>query len=83
MEISQNADLQIKMVYLALMKGWSYYFASCLQMSCSATYNISATQIRVGTALIDAEFAALFDSGTSFTYLVDTVYSRLSENVSS
>ncbi|GLT82589.1 hypothetical protein SLE2022_009520 [Rubroshorea leprosula] len=50
-----------------------------LNPSCP-TYNISATQIRVGTALIDAEFTALFDSGTSFTYLVDPAYSRLSEN---
>ncbi|GLU19726.1 hypothetical protein SLE2022_359590 [Rubroshorea leprosula] len=44
------------------------------------SYNISATQIRVGTALIDVDFTALFDSGTSFTYLVDPIYSRLSED---
>lgn len=28
------------------------------------------------------EFTALFDSGTSFTYLVDPTYSRLSKSVS-
>lgn len=44
------------------------------------TYNISATHIRVGTTLIDVDFTALFDSGTSFTYLVDPIYSRLTES---
>ncbi|KAM7257978.1 hypothetical protein ACFE04_013719 [Oxalis oulophora] len=44
------------------------------------TYNITVTHIRVGTALIDAEFAALFDSGTSFTYLEEPTYGRLVEN---
>lgn len=37
-------------------------------------------QIRVGTALIDSEFTALFDSGTSFTYLVDPAYSMILES---
>jgi hypothetical protein len=32
--------------------------------------------------LIDVEFTALFDSGTSFTYMVDPAYSRVSEKVS-
>ncbi|KAF8377780.1 hypothetical protein HHK36_031165 [Tetracentron sinense] len=44
------------------------------------TYNISVTQIRVGKSLIDTNFSALFDSGTSFTYLVDPAYTRLSES---
>ncbi|KAL9250742.1 Aspartyl protease family protein 1-like protein [Drosera capensis] len=44
----------------------------------SPTYNISVTQIQVGTAIVDLEFTALFDSGTSFTYLVDPAYSKLS-----
>ncbi|CAI9110990.1 OLC1v1011119C4 [Oldenlandia corymbosa var. corymbosa] len=44
------------------------------------TYNISVTQIRVGTALINSEFTALFDSGTSFTYLVEPTYSRILES---
>ncbi|KAL9269597.1 Aspartyl protease family protein 1-like protein [Drosera capensis] len=42
------------------------------------TYNISVTQIQVGTAIVDLEFTALFDSGTSFTYLVHPAYSKLS-----
>ncbi|KAK3014994.1 hypothetical protein RJ639_007247 [Escallonia herrerae] len=44
------------------------------------TYNISVTQIRVGTTLIDSDFTCLFYSGTSFTYLVDPPYTRLSES---
>ncbi|KAK4843227.1 hypothetical protein QYF36_005551 [Acer negundo] len=44
------------------------------------TYNITITQIRVGTTLIDVDFTALFDSGTSFTYLVDPTYTRVTEN---
>lgn len=50
-------------------------------MSCSPTYNITVTQIRVGTTLIDVDFTALFDSGTSFTYLVEPTYTRLAEGV--
>ncbi|XP_052480130.1 aspartyl protease family protein 1 isoform X1 [Gossypium raimondii] len=46
------------------------------------TYNVTVTQIRVGTTLIDGGFTALFDSGTSFTYLVDPTYSNLAVNVS-
>ncbi|KAG9137983.1 hypothetical protein Leryth_019372 [Lithospermum erythrorhizon] len=46
------------------------------------SYNVTVGQIRVGTGLFDLEFTALFDSGTSFTYLVDPAYTRLSENVS-
>ncbi|MBA0590343.1 hypothetical protein Gorai_019055 [Gossypium raimondii] len=44
------------------------------------TYNITITQIRVGTAIIVGDITALFDSGTSFTYLVDPTYSKLAEN---
>ncbi|XP_050230317.1 aspartyl protease family protein 1 [Mercurialis annua] len=44
------------------------------------TYNISVTQVRVGTALIDVNFTALFDSGTSFTYLIDPTYAKVSGN---
>ncbi|XP_057962661.1 aspartyl protease family protein 1 isoform X2 [Malania oleifera] len=44
------------------------------------SYNITVTQIRVGTTLIDLDFTALFDSGTSFTYLVDPLYARFSES---
>lgn len=53
------------------------------ELCCSPTYNITVTQIRIGTTLIDSEFTALFDSGTSFTYLVGPSYTRLSESVSS
>lgn len=44
------------------------------------TYNITVTQSRVGTTLIDLDLTALFDTGTSFTYLVDPAYSRFSES---
>ncbi|KAJ7944117.1 aspartyl protease family protein 1-like [Quillaja saponaria] len=44
------------------------------------TYNITVTQVRVGTTLIDVDFTALFDSGTSFTYLVDPTYTELSDS---
>nr|DAD46716.1 TPA_asm: hypothetical protein HUJ06_016653 [Nelumbo nucifera] len=43
-------------------------------------YNISITQMRVGTSIIDTNLSALFDSGTSFTYLVDPAYTRLTES---
>ncbi|KAJ4964243.1 hypothetical protein NE237_024182 [Protea cynaroides] len=43
-------------------------------------YNISVIQMRVGTSLIDTDFSTLVDSGTSFTYLVDPAYARLSES---
>ncbi|CAM8881781.1 unnamed protein product [Rhodiola kirilowii] len=44
------------------------------------SYNVTATGLRVGTSLIDTDFTALFDSGTSFTYLVDPVYTMLSRS---
>ncbi|XP_015889724.3 aspartyl protease family protein 1 isoform X2 [Ziziphus jujuba] len=44
------------------------------------TYNITVTQIRVGTRLLDVEVTALFDSGTSFTYLVDPTYTELTKS---
>ncbi|KAJ8545713.1 hypothetical protein K7X08_018296 [Anisodus acutangulus] len=44
------------------------------------TYNISVDQICVGTTLVDSGFTALFDTGTSFTYLVDLSYTKLSES---
>ncbi|GFY88050.1 eukaryotic aspartyl protease family protein [Actinidia rufa] len=44
------------------------------------TYNVTVTQARMGTALIDLDLTALFDSGTSFTYLVDPDYTRFSES---
>ncbi|XP_015583790.1 aspartyl protease family protein 1 isoform X2 [Ricinus communis] len=44
------------------------------------SYNISVTQVRVGTTLVDVDFTALFDSGTSFTYLINPIYAMVSEN---
>ncbi|KAL2457645.1 Eukaryotic aspartyl protease family protein [Forsythia ovata] len=43
-------------------------------------YNITVTQIRVGATLHVSELTALVDSGTSFTYLVDPFYTRLSDS---
>uniref|UniRef100_A0A2P2KJA4 Peptidase A1 domain-containing protein n=1 Tax=Rhizophora mucronata TaxID=61149 RepID=A0A2P2KJA4_RHIMU len=44
------------------------------------TYTITITQVQVGTALNDVDFAALFDSGASFTYLVCATYARVLDN---
>ncbi|GAB2279416.1 hypothetical protein Dimus_014058 [Dionaea muscipula] len=44
------------------------------------TYNITVTQIQVGTAIVNLNFTALYDTGTSFTYFVDPAYTKLSEN---
>lgn len=44
------------------------------------TYNITVSETRIGTTLLDLEFSALFDSGTSFTYLVDPAYTELTES---
>lgn len=51
-------------------------------MLCSPTYNITVTQIQLGTTLIDVDLTALFDTGISFTYLAYPTYTKLSENVS-
>ncbi|XP_030464108.1 aspartyl protease family protein 1-like isoform X2 [Syzygium oleosum] len=47
------------------------------------TYNITLTQINVGGTAQDAEFSAIFDSGTSFTYLNDPAYSFIGETFNS
>ncbi|KAK8474239.1 hypothetical protein V6N13_053169 [Hibiscus sabdariffa] len=44
------------------------------------TYNVSITQIKVGGNAGDLEFNAIFDSGTSFTYLNDPAYTLISES---
>lgn len=44
------------------------------------TYNVTVTQMRVGTTIIDLEITALFDSGTSFTYLVDPAYTMFTDS---
>lgn len=61
---------------------FSVHQVSCISLNFSPTYNITVTRIRVGATLIDADITALFDSGTSFTYFTDPIYSKLSESVS-
>ncbi|WCJ32715.1 Eukaryotic aspartyl protease family protein [Euphorbia peplus] len=43
------------------------------------TYNISITNINVGGSNAALEFYAIFDSGTSFTYLNDPAYTLITE----
>ncbi|KAI3448622.1 hypothetical protein Pfo_005287 [Paulownia fortunei] len=47
------------------------------------TYNITVTQIAVENNVTDLEFTAIFDSGTSFTYLNDPAYSVIAESFNS
>ncbi|RDY06630.1 Aspartyl protease family protein 1, partial [Mucuna pruriens] len=47
------------------------------------TYNITITQIIVGGNAADLEFHAIFDSGTSFTYINDPAYTLLADKFSS
>ncbi|CAN6200492.1 unnamed protein product [Urochloa humidicola] len=47
------------------------------------TYNVSFTAINVETKSVPAEFAAVMDSGTSFTYLNDPEYTELATNFNS
>jgi len=44
------------------------------------TYYLGVKEFYVGNALVKAEFQALFDTGTSFTYLADSVYKSLTSN---
>ncbi|XVF59833.1 hypothetical protein PTKIN_Ptkin07bG0307200 [Pterospermum kingtungense] len=44
------------------------------------SYNVSITQINVGGKAGDLVFNAIFDSGTSFTYLNDPAYTLISES---
>ena len=48
----------------------------------SPTYNVTITQITVEGTIVNLEFGAIFDSGTSFTYLNDPAYTQISESVS-
>ncbi|GLU19728.1 hypothetical protein SLE2022_359600 [Rubroshorea leprosula] len=43
-------------------------------------YNVSVTQVKVGGNVQNLEFSAIFDSGTSFTYLNDPAYTLISES---
>ncbi|KAF5735916.1 hypothetical protein HS088_TW14G00046 [Tripterygium wilfordii] len=47
------------------------------------TYNVSITQINMNGTVTDIDFSAIFDSGTSFTYLNDPAYTRISESFDS
>ncbi|XP_052190275.1 aspartyl protease family protein 1-like [Diospyros lotus] len=47
------------------------------------TYNVSLEQILVGDNVSDVSFSAIFDSGTSFTYLNDPAYKVISESFNS
>ncbi|KAK1432612.1 hypothetical protein QVD17_09510 [Tagetes erecta] len=47
------------------------------------TYNISMTQVIVGDNVTDVNFTAIFDTGTSFTYLNDPAYKIITETFAS
>ncbi|KAF5753069.1 hypothetical protein HS088_TW01G00987 [Tripterygium wilfordii] len=47
------------------------------------TYNVSITQINMNGTVTDLDFSAIFDSGTSFTYLNDPAYTHISESFDS
>jgi hypothetical protein len=49
----------------------------------SSLYNISITQTSIGGQASDLVYSAIFDSGTSFTYLNDPAYTLIAESVSS
>ncbi|XP_042507148.1 aspartyl protease family protein 1-like [Macadamia integrifolia] len=44
------------------------------------TYNISVTQITVGKNIMNVNFTAIFDTGTSFTYLNNPAYTHLTKS---
>ncbi|XP_010935168.1 aspartyl protease family protein 1 [Elaeis guineensis] len=44
------------------------------------TYNISFTGLEVRNSSVDVKFSAIVDSGTSFTYLADPEYTKLTES---
>lgn len=47
------------------------------------TYNITVAQIIVGENVADVGFHAIFDSGTSFTYLNDPAYTQIANSFNS
>ncbi|XP_054814745.1 aspartyl protease family protein 1-like [Prosopis cineraria] len=47
------------------------------------SYNITITQIIVGEKATDSEFNAIFDSGSSFTYLNDPAYTNITSSFNS
>ncbi|CAK8540045.1 unnamed protein product [Lathyrus sativus] len=48
-----------------------------------STYNITVTQIIVGGNVADLELNAIFDTGTSFTYLNNPAYKQITETFDS
>ncbi|KAJ6736883.1 hypothetical protein OIU85_018998 [Salix viminalis] len=57
------------------MEGYLFH-NPCQELLCRQSYNITVTQVGVGTTAIDAEFASPFDSG-----LVDAACSSVSEKI--
>ncbi|XVF18078.1 hypothetical protein REPUB_Repub10bG0180500 [Reevesia pubescens] len=49
-------------------------------MQSHPSYNVSITRITIGGHAGDLDFNAIFDSGTSFTYLNDPAYTLISES---
>ncbi|QCD91148.1 aspartyl protease family protein 1-like [Vigna unguiculata] len=47
------------------------------------TYNVTVSQINLGGNVADTEFHAIFDSGTSFTYLNDPAYTQITNSFNS
>ncbi|CAI9110988.1 OLC1v1011115C3 [Oldenlandia corymbosa var. corymbosa] len=47
------------------------------------TYNVSITQITVAENITNVDFDAIFDSGTSFTYVNDPAYTIITQNFNS
>ncbi|CAJ2646664.1 unnamed protein product [Trifolium pratense] len=48
-----------------------------------STYNITVTQIIVGGTIADLEFNAIFDTGTSYTYLNNPAYKQITQSFDS
>lgn len=66
---------------------WPKFLALCtddlhVATLTSPTYNVTVTQLITGVNASDFEFYAIFDSGTSFTYINDPAYTRITESVS-
>jgi hypothetical protein len=52
-------------------------------MLCSPTYNVSFTSVNVGGESVAVQFAAVMDSGTSYTYLNEPEYTALATRFNS
>lgn len=68
--------------WLLIKTRWTHSFTP-FKFSISPTYNISITQVAVEDNVSSVNFDAIFDSGTSFTYVDDPAYSIITKNVSS